>query len=88
MIKDVLWNEGGYKDFWDDTNSIVKDEKEKAAAKGDIIVTLTDDEIQVWKDLLLETHQPTLDEICALRGDDVAYKIYDRTLELIAEKQG
>ena len=85
-IRDIVWNEGGYRSFYADTYELVKDQKKIAEEKGDLIITLTPAEIEVWKEALLPQHKIALDEICEARGDDVAYKIYERALELIAEK--
>jgi TRAP-type C4-dicarboxylate transport system substrate-binding protein len=83
---DTFRTNGGYKKMWDDTANMVKNEREKADAKGDITTVLTDSEIEVWKTELLKQHRIVLDDINAKRGDTVADDIYNRIVELIAEK--
>ena len=85
LLEDTYRYNGGYKDLWSDTANMVEDEMNKAREKGDLMEVLTDEEIQVWKDKLEPLIQPELDDIAKVAGD-VAYDIYDRALELIAEK--
>ena len=87
--KDVMAGDGqGYKKMWEDQNALVAGEVDNGTAKGDTIVTLTQEELNVWKELILPTHQDVLDEINAQRGDTVANDIYKRVKELVAERYG
>ena len=85
LIEDKFRYDGGYKAMWDDTWNLVLNEKEKAKAKGDLFVTLTDAEIQQWKDVLLPTHEVDLAEVAAVKGD-ITYTIYERAKEIISDK--
>jgi len=87
LIDDVYWNEGGFKDLWQDTSDLVDNERKKATEADNLMTVLDGDELQVWKDALLPIHETELAEIASLCGD-VAYDIYDRAVELIAEKWG
>jgi TRAP-type C4-dicarboxylate transport system substrate-binding protein len=88
LWQDIIWNEGGYKAFWEDTADLYYGEVEKGEAKGDLIVNLTPEEIAVWRDAVLPEHQVVLDEIAAQRGDSIGNDIYDRIKELVVEKYG
>ncbi|MCL2110790.1 MAG: hypothetical protein FWH32_00770 [Clostridiales bacterium] len=85
---DVMWNDGGYLEMWDDTATLYYGEMEKGTAKGDVIVDLTPEEIDVWRQALLPQHRVVLDEINAQRGDNVADAIYQRIQEILAENYG
>ena len=85
---DVFRTTGGYKDVWGDEVYLTEIEIAAAKDKDDLITTLTPEEYQVWKDALLPQHTVVLDEICAARGDNVAYDIYERAKEIISEKYG
>ena len=85
---DVFRNNGGYKDMWDDEVDLIVREKAAAEAKDDLITTLTPEEYEVWKAELMPQHAIILDEICAARGDNVAYDMYNRLVEIIGERYG
>jgi len=89
---DVFWYERGFERIIADTMRMVDYQVAAAnerAARGDfLLVELTDAELQVWREALLPTHETALAEINAARGDTVANDIYNRALELIAERFG
>ena len=87
LIDDTFWNNGGYKLLWEDTWNIVLNEQKKSTDRGDVWTVLNEQESKVWKDALLPIHDSELADIAAKAGD-VAYKIYDRAKEIIAEKYG
>ena len=72
-------------DWVDEFNAMGQKGVDIAEEKGDLIVTLTDAEIAVWKEAFLPTHAEAIEEINKIRGDDAAQRIYDRSLVLIAE---
>ena len=88
LFWDIFINNGGNRLMWADTQDLLDNGKADSVARGDTIVTLTPEEIEVWKEIVYPEHVKVLDEICAQRGDQVAYDIYNRILELIAEKYG
>ena len=77
----------GFEAMWGDTADLVAGEKAKAAAKDDLMVILTDAELQLWEDILLPTHEIELAEVAALKGD-ITYTIYERAKEIIADRYG
>jgi TRAP-type C4-dicarboxylate transport system substrate-binding protein len=88
LLVDTFRTNGGYSDMWSDTAALVASEQEKARAKGDVFINLTPEEIDVWKKAVEGNHELALEEINAQRGDDAANAIYDRIVEIIAEKYG
>ena len=87
VVQDVLWNDGGYKEIWEgDTLPLINAQREAAEAKNDIVTVLTPDEMEVWKSYILPLYQQTIDEINEMRGDDAAQRIYNRLLEIMAER--
>jgi len=87
LLVDTFRTNGGYKDMWTDTSNLVANEQKKATEKGDLWTVLSDEEVQVWKDLLLPLHETELADIASQAGP-VTYDIYDRAVELIIEKYG
>jgi len=85
---DAYWNNGGYKQIWQDTSKLYYGEIDKAKAKNDTIVDLTPEEIAVWREILAPEHRKALDKINAARGDKVADQIYDRAREILKQKYG
>jgi TRAP-type C4-dicarboxylate transport system substrate-binding protein len=84
-LTDLFVTNGGYKDIYHgDTEVLANGQKDAARAKGDIITTLTQEEYDVWKSAILPEHVNTINDINGIRGDDVAQKIYDRLLQLLA----
>jgi len=82
---DVCWNDGGYIDIWHgDTDALANNQRRLADEKDDLVNYLTPDEMEVWKSYVVPLYQETIDEINGIRGDDVAQRIYDRLLELLA----
>ena len=83
-LTDLFITNGGYRDiFLGDTMVLADKQKEAAIAKNDIITTLTQQEYDVWKSAIIPEHQKTIADINAIRGDDVAQKIYDRIVQLV-----
>jgi len=80
--------ERGYEFFWRETESFIDWQMNFAREQGNLIVELTDAEIAVWKDALIDSHESTLGIINAQRGDQVATAIYNRALELITQRFG
>jgi len=88
-IMDVLWYDGGFRDiYYGDTAVLAQAQRDIATEKGDLIITLTQEEMDVWASYILPLHQQTIDEINDLRGDDVAQRIYNRILEILGERFG
>ncbi|MCL2105432.1 MAG: S-layer homology domain-containing protein, partial [Kiritimatiellaeota bacterium] len=85
---DAFGGEYGYEFMWDETKSFIDWQMNHARENDHLFVYLTDEEVEVWKDEMAYTHQLTLDEINAQRGDQVATAIYNRARELITEKYG
>ena len=83
---DLFRTEKGYEKMWGDTADLVANEVKKAQEAGNLFVELTPAEQQVWKDELGDVHTVVLAEINATRGDTVATDIYNRAVELIAER--
>ena len=87
-VIEAFGNERGYEFMWDETKSFIDWQMNYARENNHLMVYLTDDEVEVWKSEMAYTHQLTLDEINAQRGDEVATAIYNRARELIMEKYG
>jgi len=85
---DIFGGERGYEFFWRETESFIDWQINYAIENDHLIVNLTDDEIAIWREALIVTHEATLDSINAARGDQVATAIYNRALEIIREKYG
>ena len=81
-------NEPGYVYMWRETESFTNWQMQFAKDNNHLIVQLTPDEIQIWKDELADVHEVAIAEINAQRKDEVATAIYNRALELIAQKKG
>ena len=79
-------NENGYVYMWRETESFTQWQMQFAKDNGHLIIELTPAELQQWKDELSDVHAEAIAEINAQRGDEVATAIYNRALELIAQR--
>jgi len=84
---DVFWNDHGPYRFWNDSFTLVQQQRAiKAADPAFLEVDLTEAERAIWREQLTATHRVTLDYINNVRGDTIADDIYNRALELIRER--
>jgi TRAP-type C4-dicarboxylate transport system substrate-binding protein len=88
-LMNVTWNNGGYQDiYYGDTEVLANNQRSIAEGKGDLITILRGAEIDPWRDYILPLHQATIDDINEIRGDEVAQRIYDRVVQLLAQHFG
>ena len=78
----------GYEFMWDETKLFIESQIEYAWENNHLFIELIPQEIQIWKDEIVYTHQMVLDEINAQRGDLIATAVYNRAIELITQKYG
>ena len=87
-VIEAFGNERGYEFMWDETKSFIDWQMNYARENNHLMVYLTPEEVEVWKNEMAYTHQLTLDEINEQRGDQVATAVYNRAIELIKAKYG